>query len=152
MPCSGMLNEFRVHFCYGSWLNGHRFAFSVTCSLNGDSQNVKMWRYCPVLMSHGTSNTSRGRLRRKWITVWLRSEVLVSALTASAQTQSWATCWRLVAKQYWKTLICIIAPLSHAKQKFLRKKRLLIWLWMFVPVEGDFMPLCFKNHHIRMDC
>lgn len=23
MPCSGMLNEFRVHCFYGSWLNGH---------------------------------------------------------------------------------------------------------------------------------
>lgn len=122
MPWSGMLNEFRVHCCYGNWLNGHCFAFSVTYSysLNGNSQNVKMGRYCPRLISHGTSNTSWGRQRRKWITAWPQSEFLVSALTASAQRQSWATCWRLVAKQKWKTLICITALLNHSKQKFLR--------------------------------
>lgn len=97
-------------------------AFSVTYlySLNGNSQNVKMGHYCPRLISHGTSNTSRGRQRRKWITAWPHSEFLVSALTASAQRQSWATCWRLVAKQKWKTLICITAPLNYSKQKFLR--------------------------------
>lgn len=49
-----------------------------------------------------------------------QSEFLVSAQTASAQTPSWATCWRLVAKQKWKTLICIIAPPNYSKQKFLR--------------------------------
>lgn len=49
--------------------------------------------------------------------IWI---FFVSAMTASAQRQSWATCWRLVAKQKWKTLICIIALLYYSKQKFLR--------------------------------
>lgn len=36
------------------------------------------------------------------------------------ETDSWATCWQLVAKQKWKTLICITAPRNYSKQKFLR--------------------------------
>lgn len=36
------------------------------------------------------------------------------------ETESWATCWQLVAKQKWKTLICITAPVNYSKQKFLR--------------------------------
>lgn len=47
----------------------------------------KLLRCCPMFISHGTSNTSRGRPRRKWITLWPQSVVLVSALTASAQTE-----------------------------------------------------------------
>lgn len=119
MPCSGMLNEFRVHCCYGNWLNGY-CSLSQWCLRILWVVIVKMWRYYPILVSLGTSNTSRGRQRRKWITIGPKSEFLVTALTASAKVQSWATCWRLVAKQKWKTLICIISPHNHSKQKFLR--------------------------------
>lgn len=77
---------------------------------------VKMWCYFLTLMSHGTSIALTCRQRRKWITVQPQSEVLVSL---RLETESWATCWRLVARQKWKTLICITARLNHSKQKFL---------------------------------
>lgn len=131
MPSSGMLNELRVHVWEPTEQTVLTFLVTFSYSLNGNSQNGKMWPYCPILILHGTSNTRGGRLKRKWITVRPQSEFLVSALTASAQRQSWATCWRLVAKQKWKTLICITALLKYwttQSRSFSELHLHLIWL------------------------
>ena len=48
MPCFGMLNEFRVHFCVG--LNGHCL-LTYLHPLTGYSLNVKIWRQYDTLLN-----------------------------------------------------------------------------------------------------
>lgn len=64
MPCSGMLNEFRVQFCYGNWLNGHCL-LSQWHTLILRVVIMQMSKCDVLLMSHGTFNTSRGRQRKE---------------------------------------------------------------------------------------
>lgn len=93
-------------------------------------------------MSHGTSNTSTGRQRRKWITVGTQSAFLVSALTASAQTQG--ELGNLLAVGYQAKVKnfdmhhCSTEPLKAE----VSQGDSYIWYdwWVFVPVEGDFVP------------
>lgn len=66
-----MLNEFREHWCYGNWLHWHYLLFQW-CSLNGNSQNGKMWPYCSIFILRRTSDALRDRHIRKWITlIWI---------------------------------------------------------------------------------
>lgn len=97
------------------------FSLTYSCSLNGYSQSVKMWHCCPIYKSciklpfvtpfvtvNGGNESQHGS-----------NLTISSALWLSPPRHSWATCWRLVAKQKWKTLICITATQNYSKQKFL---------------------------------
>lgn len=100
MPRSGMLNEFRVHCCYGNCLNGHCLIYQLCISLSQRQQlNVEMWHQFHVLILHWTYTKSSGRRRRKLrhlIATGPRSEYLVSDQWSDAVL---STGWQLVVKQ-----------------------------------------------------
>lgn len=106
------------------------FLSDVCYSLNGNSLNVKIWCFCSILISHGTSNTQWGRQSRKWITLRPQSVYLVSAVTASAQMQSWATCFSWLPSKSEKLWYASFLHCNTQSRSF--PERLLHEIWLNV--------------------
>lgn len=77
-----------------------------------------------------------------------RPLIYISSQYPASEKQSWATCLWSVARQKWKTLICIIAPWNTKS----RSSSALVWLWVCaslgecVPVEGSVPVLQISPH------
>lgn len=115
MLCSGMLNEFRIH-CF-EWM---LLALSATYLyvLQGKSQNVTLLPFINLTWNVQLIERQTDKEMNHCSAPFRIS--CQSFDSFRTETDSWATCWQLVAKQKWKTLICITAPVNYSKQKFLR--------------------------------